>query len=150
MKYTLGLAACASVAIASPTKTVERDANKANAACASAVSLAAGSNPFTGRTLHANSAYASEIATAMASVTDTTIQSQASAVAKTGSFLWMYVPFLNLCGRSQLIWSRTVIPWPEFRWWPARLRKFLAQILRLSSSTISQAVIVPPKHPTVN
>ncbi|CZR61320.1 probable cellulose 1,4-beta-cellobiosidase II precursor [Phialocephala subalpina] len=87
MKFTLGLAACAAVAIASPTKTVEE--RDAKAACASAVTIAAGSNPFTGRTLHANSAYASEIATAMSSVTDTSIIAQASQVAQTGTFLWI-------------------------------------------------------------
>lgn len=90
MKFTLGLAACAAVAIATPTKTVEkREGDVAKAACASAVSIAAGSNPFSGRTLHANSAYASEIATAMESVTDASIKAQASQVASTGTFLWM-------------------------------------------------------------
>ncbi len=87
MKYALGLAACAALAIATPTKTVEK--REPNDACASAVTIAAGSNPFTGRTLHANSAYASEIATAMQSVTDTSIIAQASQVAQTGTFLWM-------------------------------------------------------------
>lgn len=89
MKFTLGLAAFAAVAIASPTKTVERDTTEAKAACASAVSIAAGTNPFSGRTLHANSAYASEIATAMSSVTDTSVVAQASLVASTGTFLWI-------------------------------------------------------------
>lgn len=89
MKFILGLAACAAVAIATPTKTVEkRDATNENAKAA--VSITPGSNPFSGRTLHANSAYASEIAAAMADVTDASIVSQASQVAKTGSFLWMY------------------------------------------------------------
>ncbi|KAF8852386.1 cellulase [Acephala macrosclerotiorum] len=78
---------CATITIASPTKTVEE--RDAKAACASAVTIAASSNPFSGRTLHANSAYASEIATAMSSVTDASIKAQASQVAQTGSFLWI-------------------------------------------------------------
>ena len=84
MKYFLSLAALAAMAVAAPTEPLQ-----ARAACASAVKLAAGSNPFSGRTLHANSAYASEISTAMASVTDTSIKTKASAVAKVGTFLWM-------------------------------------------------------------
>lgn len=87
MKYSFSLAAFAALVAATPTPTQEKRANAA--ACASAVTIAPGSNPFTSRTLHANSAYASEIAAAMASVTDTSIQAQGSAVAKVGTFLWM-------------------------------------------------------------
>jgi cellulose 1,4-beta-cellobiosidase len=91
MRYFLGVAALAALAAAAPTETVKEERNpiEARAACSTAVKLAAGSNPFTGRTLHANSAYASEISTAMASVTDTGIQSQGAAVAKVGTFLWL-------------------------------------------------------------
>jgi cellulose 1,4-beta-cellobiosidase len=90
MKYSFSLAAFAAFVAATPTPTLEeKDATQANAACASAVSIAPGSNPFSSRTLHANSAYASEISAAMASVTDTSIQEQASQVAKVGTFLWM-------------------------------------------------------------
>ena len=87
MKYSFSLAAFAALAVANPTPTLEKKA--AVDACASAVTIAPGSNPFTSRTLHANSAYASEIAAAMASVTDASIQAQGSAVAKVGTFLWM-------------------------------------------------------------
>jgi cellulose 1,4-beta-cellobiosidase len=87
MKYSFSLAAFAAFVAANPTPTLEK--KDSVAACSSAVTIAPGSNPFTSRTLHANSAYASEIAAAMASVTDTSITSQASAVAKVGTFLWM-------------------------------------------------------------
>jgi len=91
MRYFLGVAALAALAAAAPTETVKEQRNpiEARAACSTAVKLAAGSNPFTSRTLHANSAYASEISTAMASVTDTAIKAQGAAVAKVGSFLWL-------------------------------------------------------------
>lgn len=87
----MGIAALAALANAAPTETVkeERAPIEARAACSTAVKLAAGSNPFTGRTLHANSAYAAEISTAMASVTDTGIQAQGASVAKVGTFLWL-------------------------------------------------------------
>lgn len=86
MKYSFSLAAFAAFVAATPTPSLEKDAV---AACASAVTLAAGSNPFTGRTLHANSVYAKEISDAMANVTDASIQAAGAAVAKVGTFLWM-------------------------------------------------------------
>jgi cellulose 1,4-beta-cellobiosidase len=90
MKYSFSLAAFAAFVAATPTPTLEeRDTAAPGAACASAVTIAAGSNPFSSRTLHANSAYASEIAAAMATVTDTSIQAQGAEVAKVGTFLWM-------------------------------------------------------------
>lgn len=92
MKYSICLAAFAAVAIAAPTETLDsREPTKINAraACGSAVTLTPGSNPFSGRTLHANSFYASEINTAMASMTDDSLKTKASAVAKVGSFLWL-------------------------------------------------------------
>jgi cellulose 1,4-beta-cellobiosidase len=87
MKYSFSFAAFAAFVAANPTPTLEK--KDAGAACASAVTIAAGSNPFSSRTLHANSAYASEISTAMASVTDASTQAQGAAVAKVGTFLWM-------------------------------------------------------------
>jgi len=92
MKYSLSLAALAAVAIAAPTETIEnRDPSRINAraACAAAVTLAPGSNPFTGRTLHANSFYASEVATAVEAITDASLKTKAAAVGKVGSFLWL-------------------------------------------------------------
>lgn len=90
MKYSLGFAAFAALVAASPTPTLmEKDVAAPVAACASAVTIAPGSNPFASRTLHANSAYRSEITAAMESVTDDAIKTQASAVANTGTFLWM-------------------------------------------------------------
>ena len=93
MKYSLGLAACAAaLALAAPTETVEsRDGLQVRAACSSKVTLAPGSNPFSSRTLHANSAYASEIAAAVATITDDSLKTKAAAVAKVGTFLWMWV-----------------------------------------------------------
>ncbi|KAH8653157.1 putative Exoglucanase 3 [Tricladium varicosporioides] len=90
MRYSFGIAAFAALATAAPTETVKEVAARAPAAaCSTAVKVAAGSNIFSGRTLHANSAYASEISTAMASVTDESIKTKAAAVAKVGSFLWI-------------------------------------------------------------
>jgi cellulose 1,4-beta-cellobiosidase len=87
MKYSFSLAAFAAFVAATPTPSLEK--KDAVAACSSAVTLAAGSNPFTGRTLHANSVYAKEISDAMANVTDASIQAAGAAVAKVGTFLWM-------------------------------------------------------------
>jgi cellulose 1,4-beta-cellobiosidase len=90
MKYSFSLAAFAAFVAANPTPTLDKkDGTLSVAACASAVTIAPGSNPFASRTLHANSAYASEIAAAMANVTDATIQAQGAEVAKVGTFLWM-------------------------------------------------------------
>jgi cellulose 1,4-beta-cellobiosidase len=96
MKYFLGLAALAAVAVAapaeSPTETIkEREPSRLNAraACASAVTLTPGSNPFSGCTLHANSEYAKEVNAALANMTDTSLAAKASAVAKVGTFLWL-------------------------------------------------------------
>ena len=87
MKYSFSLAAFAALVAANPTPTLEK--KDGVAACASAVTIAPGSNPFSSRTLHANSAYASEISAAMANVTDASIQAQGAEVAKVGTFLWM-------------------------------------------------------------
>jgi len=96
MRYLFGLAALAALAAAAPTETptetfkeelVER--NPAAAASGAAVTLTPGTNPFASRTLHANSVYASEIAAAMANVTDASVKTQASEVAKVGTFVWL-------------------------------------------------------------
>jgi len=90
MKYSLSLAALAAVAIAAPTETSKNlNPIKARAACASAVTLKPGANPFTGRTLHANSFYASEVETAVAAISDSDLAAKAAAVGKVGSFLWL-------------------------------------------------------------
>ncbi|KAG4434385.1 1,4-beta-D-glucan cellobiohydrolase cel6c [Cadophora sp. M221] len=92
MKYSLGLAACVAFALAAPapTETIEKKDNiQARAACASKVTLAPGSNPFASRTLHANSAYASEVALAVAAMSDESLKTKAAAVGKVGTFLWI-------------------------------------------------------------
>jgi cellulose 1,4-beta-cellobiosidase len=94
MKYSLTLAAFAALAVAAPTETVEKRepelvARQSGSACAAAVTLAAGSNPFTGRTLHANSFYASEVTAAVAAISDSSLATKAAAVGKVGSFLWL-------------------------------------------------------------
>jgi len=92
MKYSLAAAAFAALTSAAPSPTIQdRTPSRLNAraACASAVTLTPGSNPFSGRVLHANSEYAKEISTAMANVTDSTLKAKASAVAQVGTFLWL-------------------------------------------------------------
>tara|TARA_R110002060_G_scaffold38252_1_gene49418 strand:- start:1496 stop:1774 length:279 start_codon:yes stop_codon:yes gene_type:complete len=92
MKYFFGLAACAALALAvpAPTETIEKKDNiQARAACASAVTLAPGSNPFASRTLHANSIYAAKVADAVAAMSDESLKTKAAAVGKVGTFLWM-------------------------------------------------------------
>jgi len=92
MKYSFGLAACAALAMAAPSPTVtieKKDSIGKRAVCASAVTLAPGSNPFATRTLHANSFYASEVAAAAASLTDTSLKAAAEKVAKIGTFMWI-------------------------------------------------------------
>jgi len=92
MKYSMSLAALAAVAVAAPAEKVEsRDPSRieARAACTTAVTLTPGTNPFSGRTLHANSFYASEVATAVESITDSSLKTKAAAVGKVGSFLWL-------------------------------------------------------------
>ncbi|CZT49391.1 probable cellulose 1,4-beta-cellobiosidase II precursor [Rhynchosporium secalis] len=91
MKYTFGLAAYAALALAAPnpTPTIEKKDVSKRAVCASAVTIAPGSNPFASRTLHANSFYASEIAVAAGSMTDASLKTAAEKVAKIGTFLWI-------------------------------------------------------------
>lgn len=92
MKYSLSFAALAAFAAAAPTDTIEnREPSrlKNRAACASAVTLSPGSNPFSGRTLHANSFYRSEVEAAVAAITDSSLAASAAKVADVGSFLWL-------------------------------------------------------------
>jgi cellulose 1,4-beta-cellobiosidase len=90
MRYSFGFAALAAIAIAAPTETEKKvEARKPAAACSTAVKIAAASNIFASRTLHANSFYAAEISAAMASVTDDSVKAQAAKVAQVGSFLWI-------------------------------------------------------------
>jgi hypothetical protein len=66
MMYSSALAALAALAVTAPSPTVENRENlQARAACASTITVAPRSNIFASRTLHANSAYASEISAAM-------------------------------------------------------------------------------------
>lgn len=88
--YSLGFAALAALAVAAPTETEKNFAKvQPRAACTTAVKLAAGSNPFSGKTFYANEYYKGEIATAMASVSDASIVAQGTKVGQVGTFLWM-------------------------------------------------------------
>jgi cellulose 1,4-beta-cellobiosidase len=90
MKYSFGLAALAALAVAAPTE-VEKQAAKIapRAACTTAVKLTAGTNPFSGKKFYANEYYKSEVAAAVAEMTDSTLAAQATKVGEVGSFLWM-------------------------------------------------------------
>jgi len=57
------------------------------AACTSPVTLSG--NPFTGRTLHANSHYGNYVTAAAANITDATLKAKALKVASVGTFLWL-------------------------------------------------------------
>lgn len=57
------------------------------AACTSAVTLSG--NPFSGRTLHANSHYGDYVTKAAAAISDATLKAKATKVASVGSFLWL-------------------------------------------------------------
>lgn len=91
MRYSLNFAALTALAATSvfafpsPTLVKPRQA----AACSEAVTVAPGSNIFEGRTLHANSYYADEIAAAQELVTDATLKETIGRVGDIGSFLWM-------------------------------------------------------------
>lgn len=77
---TLTLAALIGAASASPTL-------QTRAACTSAVKLSG--NPFTGRTLYANSHYGDAVRAAANQITDSTRKAQALKVASVGTFLWL-------------------------------------------------------------
>lgn len=78
-----------STLIASVTFVVSVHAlpSEKRAACTSAVTLSG--NPFTGRTLNANSHYGNYVTQAAAAISDATLKAQAAKVAKVGSFLWL-------------------------------------------------------------
>ncbi|KAI4862056.1 glycoside hydrolase family 6 protein [Hypoxylon rubiginosum] len=86
---TASVAAMAAGAIAAPSNTTPREATKAQAACASAVSLDAKSNVFSKYTLHANTFFKSEVAKAVEAITDSSLKTSASKVGDVGSFLWL-------------------------------------------------------------
>jgi cellulose 1,4-beta-cellobiosidase len=92
MRYSLNFVALAAFAAtntyAAPSQLQKVKARQAQG-CASAVTIAPGSNIFSGRTLHANSLYAAEIAAAQEGVTDATLKAKMGEVAKVGTFLWM-------------------------------------------------------------
>lgn len=91
MRYSLNFAALTALAVTSvyalPSPTPLK--SRQEAGCASAVTVAPGSNIFEGRTLHANSYYAAEIAAAQELVTDATLKATIGRVGEIGSFLWM-------------------------------------------------------------
>ncbi|EHK97147.1 Glycosyl hydrolase family 6, cellulase [Glarea lozoyensis ATCC 20868] len=90
MKYSFGLVALAAFATAAPTE-VEKEAAKIapRAACTTAVKLAAGSNPFSGKKFYANEYYAGEVAAAAAQMSDSSMAAKAAKVGQVGSFLWI-------------------------------------------------------------
>jgi cellulose 1,4-beta-cellobiosidase len=81
MKSTLALAALAAGAHAAPSRITPR------AACSTAVTLSG--NPFSGRTLHANSYYRAEVEAAVKNLSDSSLATAAAKVADVGSFLWL-------------------------------------------------------------
>ncbi|RDL34413.1 putative cellulose 1,4-beta-cellobiosidase II [Venustampulla echinocandica] len=90
MRYSIGFAALAALAVAAPTETEKNVAKRAPAAaCSTAVKLAPGSNPFKGRNFFANDYYAGEIAAAIETMSDASLKAKAAQVAKVGSFLWI-------------------------------------------------------------
>ncbi|KAF9011010.1 cellobiohydrolase-like protein II precursor [Hymenopellis radicata] len=84
MKYLafLSVALGAAVALAAPN-------NRKRAACTSAVNIPQSQNPFSGRTLHANSYYGDRVRAAAQNMTDSSLQAAALKVANVGSFLWL-------------------------------------------------------------
>ena len=92
MKYSFGLVALAALATAAPTETEKQAAKIApRAACTTAVKLAAGSNPFSGKKFYANEYYAGEVAAAVEQISDPDLAAKAAKVGQVGSFLWMCV-----------------------------------------------------------
>lgn len=84
MKYLafLSVALGAAVALAAPN-------NRKRAACTSAVNIPQSQNPFSGRTLHANSFYGDRVRAAAQNMSDSSLQAAALKVADVGSFLWL-------------------------------------------------------------
>ncbi|KAI0853292.1 glycoside hydrolase family 6 protein [Daldinia vernicosa] len=86
---TASVAALATGAIAAPSSTTPRSANKAAAACSSAVTLDASTNVFKNYKLHANTFYREEVNKAVEQMTDAALKTSAAKVADVGSFLWL-------------------------------------------------------------
>lgn len=63
------------------------DTKIAKRACDSAVTLSG--NPFSGRTLNANSHYGNYVTAAAAAISDATLKAKALKVASVGTFLWL-------------------------------------------------------------
>lgn len=88
MKYSLTYSALtAAVAVTSvlaAPATVQK-----RAACTSAVTLDASTNPFTANKLYANSYYGDEVTAAVGNMTDTSLTAAAQAVASVGTFKWI-------------------------------------------------------------
>ncbi|KAF9036906.1 glycoside hydrolase family 6 protein, partial [Hymenopellis radicata] len=85
MRYStlLSISLGTAVALAAPSQ------NKKRAACNSAVTISQSENPFSTRTLHANSYYGDRVRAAAQNMTDTSLTNAALAVADVGSFLWL-------------------------------------------------------------
>lgn len=82
MKYSALLSVLgATAAFASPAAPLNKRA------CTSPVTLSG--NPFTSRTLYANSRYASEVSAAANAITNATLKAQALRVGQVGTFLWL-------------------------------------------------------------
>ncbi|KAF1832787.1 exoglucanase-6A [Decorospora gaudefroyi] len=73
-------------ALPSPTENGPITA-RAAAACSTPVRLSG--NPFSGRKIHANAFYASEVSSAAAQMTDSAMASAALKVADVGTFMWL-------------------------------------------------------------
>lgn len=77
----LALSVLATSALAAPSKTLKKQAP-----CSSPVTLSG--NPFSGRTLHANSRYRAEVEEAVGAISDSSLAAKAAKVADIGTFLW--------------------------------------------------------------
>ncbi|KAI0833119.1 glycoside hydrolase family 6 protein [Hypoxylon sp. FL0890] len=86
---TTSIAALAVGAIAAPSNTTPRSADKAAAVKPAAVTLDPSTNPFKTYKLAANSFYRDEVNKAVEAITDATLKTQAAKVADVGSFLWL-------------------------------------------------------------
>jgi cellulose 1,4-beta-cellobiosidase len=71
----------------SPVEMAAITPRAAAAACATPVTLSG--NPFASRSIYANPYYASEVKSAAAAMTDTSLSAAAAKVADVGTFQWM-------------------------------------------------------------
>ncbi|KAI1408447.1 glycoside hydrolase family 6 protein [Hypoxylon sp. FL1857] len=86
---TTSVAALAVGAIAAPSNTKPRSADKAAAVKPAAVTLDPSTNPFKTYKLAANAFYRDEVNKAVEAISDATLKAQAAKVADVGSFLWL-------------------------------------------------------------